>query len=290
MNTLAPLLKASTTLQTPSVLMMGPPGTGKTYSIMTLLKAGIETFVLMTEPHAIETVLDACAKNNVSLDKLHWCYTPPAAQGWAGLNDMAVKINTMTYEDLAKIKVGIEKRSSNQVMKLLNACANFPCERTGQHYGDITTWGNDRALVIDSLSGLNVLVMDNTVGQKPTPAQGEWGTAMNLEEKLILKLTSDLNCYFILIAHIDRVVDEVSMMQRITPAALGSKLGPKIGRFFSEVILTQKDKQNNFTWSTLDGMADLKNRAFPASSAIVPSFQLLVDAYRKRLAATEAKS
>jgi hypothetical protein len=276
-------------LQTPNVLVIGPPGVGKTYSIVTLLKAGIETFCLLTEPNAIETLLDAVIKTGADMNLLHWCYTPPASAGWSGITGMAKAINTYSFEDLAKQKSGVEKSQSNQIMKLLNACANFPCERTGQSYGDITSWGPNRALVLDSLTGLNILAMDNTVGQKPTPAPGEWGTAMNLEEKLILKLTSDLKCFFVLLAHIDRVTDEVMMTTRIVPAALGNKLGPKIGRFFSEIVLARK-VNNTYVWATSDAMADLKNRALPLGDALAPSYQPIIDAYRKRVAAITPKA
>jgi hypothetical protein len=283
MNALTPIQ-----LQTPNVLLIGPPGTGKTYSVTTLLKSGIEVFVLMTEPGAVETLLDAVTKERLDVSKLHWNYCPPASQGWSAITDMAKMINQMGFEDLAKIKSGVGKQQSNQIMKLLGALQNFQCERTGQGYGDVTSWGPNRCLVIDSLTGLNILAMDNTVGQKPTPAPGEWGTAMNLEEKLILKLTSDLRCFFVLIAHIDRVTDEVTTYQRIVPAALGSKLGPKIGRFFSEVVLASRDKAGGFFWSTNDSMADLKFRALPMSDKLAPSFAPIVDTYRKRVATAGA--
>jgi hypothetical protein len=60
-------------------------------------------------------------------------------------------------------------------------------------------------------------------------------------------------------------------------------LAPKIPRFFSEVILARRSAEG-FTWSTASNDADLKNRALPVSSKLVPDFTPIVDAYKRRVA------
>ena len=57
----------------PSVLIEGSPGSGKTTSIVTLLKAGIETFVIITEANGLDSLLDAVERTDAPIDKLHWC-------------------------------------------------------------------------------------------------------------------------------------------------------------------------------------------------------------------------
>ena len=37
---------------------------------------------------------------------------------------------------------------------------DFTCDRCGESFGDVSTWNTDRAIVVDSLSGLNIMAMD----------------------------------------------------------------------------------------------------------------------------------
>lgn len=233
-----------TYLQPPATLLMGPPGCGKTDVVITLLLAGIETFVVITEPTGVDSLLDSCARRNALLEKLHWAVVSPASGGWAGMKEMGLKINSMSYKDLSELKSGIGREHMKQYPKLLSLFENFKCERTGKEYGDVTEWDASRALVVDSLSGLNIIMMQHTVGFKPSPHQGEWGIAMNSLEMLLLKLSSDCKCFFVLTAHIEKEPDELTGGTKIYASALGRKLAPKIPRFFSEVILARKDRKS----------------------------------------------
>jgi hypothetical protein len=268
-------------LSAPKILLMGAPGTGKSFSLSTLIAEGVETFILATEPNAVDTVLDACALRKTDTSRLHWSYITPASAGWTALADMARTINIMGYEDIQKIKSGVSKTNTNQISKLIQALQDFKCDHCGLSFGDCSTWGPGRALVLDSLSGLNVLAMSNTIGLKPAAHQGEWGVAMNLEEQLIQGLTMSLSCYFVLTAHLNRERDEITGGTTISPAALGSKLGPRIGRFFSEVILAKRVK-DQFVWSTSEAQTEVKNRALPISDNLTPTFKPIVDVHKRR--------
>ena len=268
-------------ISAPKVLLMGATGSGKTYSISTLLEAGLEVFVLATEPNAIDSILDACGVRKIPTSKLHWTYITAAPAGWSALADMAKTVNLLSYEDIQKLKSGVSKNQTNQVSKLITAFQNFKCDHCAEAFGDCASWGDDRALVLDSLSGLNVLAMSNTIGYKPAAHQGEWGVAMNLEDQIIQGLTMSLNCYFVLMAHIDREENIITGGTTITPAALGRKLGPKLGRFFSEVILAKRN-QASFSWSTSETGTEVKNRALPISDKLEPTFKQIVDVHKRR--------
>lgn len=272
-----------TNLAAPSSMIMGPAGAGKTSSLATYGLAGIETFVLFAEPRGEESLLDAITRTGAPLEKFHWhtVSTPPGK--WSSLEQMAKTIRVMSYEDLAKLKMGIEKGEMKQLEEFLKCLADFPDDRTGKTFGDVTTWDDTCAFAIDSLSGLNELAWMTTVGLKPTAHEGEWGVAMNMEEQLIHKLTSDCSCYLTLIAHIDREPDLITGGTRITASALGRKLAPKLTRKFGEVVLATR-KTDGFWWSNLNNDADLKNRSLPISQALKPDFGQLVSAHEKRKA------
>lgn len=283
------------TLQCPHTLIMGPTGSGKTTALVTLAKAGVDVFVIITEPTGVDSLLDAWEREKIPLDggmvngkycgALHYSVITPAAAGWSALKDMGVRINAMSYKDLSELKSGIGKESMKQYPKLLQQCEAFQCQRTGDFYGDVTTWDSTRALVFDSLSGVSLITLQHTVGFKPSPHQGEWGIAMSATEMLLLKLSSDCNCFFVLTAHIEKEPDEITGMARVTVSTLGRKLAPKIPRFFSEVVRARKDGAGRFLWATQDSEADLKNRALPSSANLDPSFVPIVEAYRRRVAA-----
>jgi hypothetical protein len=285
MNTTTPATALARSVKPPSVLLMGPSGTGKTYSVPTLLAAGLEVFVLITEPNGLDTLLDSCRVRKLDTARLHWHYVEPASPGWTAMTQMAQTVSSMGYDDITKIKSGVGKGETRQFIEVLKSLANFIDDKDGQSYGDVTAFPADRALVVDSLSGLNLMAMDLTIGMKPAAHQGEWGVAMNLEEKLILQLTSQLKCYFVLIAHVDKELNEITGAQQIMAAALGRKLAPRLQRFFSEVVLTKRGKDGAaFQWSTSDTLADLKNRALPISDSLPPSFEVVVKAHQSRLA------
>jgi hypothetical protein len=261
---------------------MGPAGSGKTTSLATFALSGIHVFVMITEPTGLDSLLDAWARLKLPIELLHYHVVPPASPGWTGLKEMSIRINAMSYKDLSELKSGIGKDGMKQLPKFINNLETFYDERTGQSFGDVTTWGPDRVLAVDSLSGISLISLQHTVGFKPSPHQGEWGIAMSAVEMLVLKLSSDLQCFFVLTAHIEKEPDEITGMAKVAVSTLGRKLAPKIPRFFSEVIRTRKDPSGRFLWSTIDGESDLKNRALPASSTLAADFTPIVEAFRKR--------
>lgn len=274
-------------LRAPSVLIQGASGSGKTSSIITLLRTGIEVFVIGTEPGFVDSLIDRCRDLKVPVDKLHWATALPATDGWDAMESMINAIGTQDFQTLSASK-GIGKDKTRvPAARLLSLLKDFLCERTGQTYGSFTTWGDDRALVIDSLSGLSTIAWYLTVGYKPTGAPGEWNIAMNFIESLLMKINSDRRCYFVLLAHVEKEMDEISGVQRVMTSTLGRKLAPKLARFFGEVIYAQRMKDDpKFRWSTTDNNADLKNRLLPVGDKLAPDFKLIVDGHnaRKRLA------
>jgi hypothetical protein len=276
MNETAPTLPwPRSSIPGPKVLLAGAVGSGKTWSIRTLLPLGYDVFIIATEP-GIHDVL-----GDTDESRLHWHYIKPADPTWDAMRDNAKKINMMSFEDLSKLKSGLNKSQYGQFIELLNTMANFKCDRCEREFGPVDGLTNRQAFVLDSLSGLNIMAMDLVTGAKPVKAIGEWGVAMDNEERLITKMCSATNCLFVLTAHLELEVDEMLGMTKLMPGALGRKLAPKIPRFFSDVIHC-KMNDARWTWSTITPNVDVKARNLPYADGMDQDFALIVEAWRKK--------
>lgn len=256
-----------------NLLLLGSTGTGKTYSIRTLVEQGITPFCVFTEP-GFEVLGDLPA------DKLHWHYIKPADQAWAAMIDSAKKINTFSFESLTKLS-DINRKDYGQFIDLLTTLSNFKCDRCGKEFGPVDEWNTSRALVLDSLSGVNIMAMNLVVGSKPVKSQADWGVAQDNLERLVQKLCIDTQCHFVLIAHAEREIDEVGGGSKIMAATLGKKLAPRLPRFFSDVVLADR-QGTKFTWSTAAVGADLKARNLPVADNLPPSFAQIISSWESR--------
>jgi len=269
-----PIVRGSKTL------LMGGVGSGKTTALVTAIEAGLELFVCITDPGGQESLIAAMDKKNLPMEKLHWHYIASASPSWETLLTMAQTINALSYQALTEIKQGIEKASYQQFMQLIVTGANFIDDRTGEEFGPVDFWGPDRMFSHDSLSGINTMSYDLMVGAKPIAHQGEYGVAMNAEEKFIRKCCSDLRCFYTLTAHVDREPDEINLGTRIMVGALGRKLAPKLPKDFSDVVYTFREG-TGYYWSTIAAGIDLKHRLLPLQDKMEPSFIPVVEAWQE---------
>jgi AAA domain len=259
----------------PKILLVGATGTGKTHSIRTLVDAGLEVFVLFTEP-GMEVLAD------IPPSKLHWHYLAPASPDWSDMIDSANKINTLSLKTLSGME-DINKLKYAGFLDMLRTLSNFTCDRTGQSYGAADHWGPDRALVIDSLSGVNILAMNLVTGSKPVKSMSDWGMAMDNLDRFITKITTDVYCPMVLLAHQERETDEVTGGTSIMVSTLGKKLAPRMTRFFSDVINVVR-QEKKFTWSTVTFGMDLKARNVALADNLEPSFVPIIRKWQDRLA------
>jgi energy-coupling factor transporter ATP-binding protein EcfA2 len=254
-------------------MLIGGSGSGKTTALKTLIAAGITPMCLFTE-----NSFDVLGDTDKS--KLHWMYLPPTQGDVSSLIAVAQRISMMNADQLQKTH-DVTRAQTNQYMPLLNAMMQFKCDRTGESFGNVSTWGTDKALVIDSLSGLTIAATKLAVGEKYAMTQPEFQIVMKTIENLINQICTGFHCHAVITAHMERELDEVNGGVKIYASTLGRKLAPLLPRYFTDVLIAKR-VGTKFIWDSADPQADLKTRNAPISSELPPSFVPLVTAWKSR--------
>lgn len=272
--------KAVSALKGVNVLLMGPAGTGKTYSLGTLADAGVEIFYLGLEP-GLESLLAYWKDKGKEIpENVHWHQMEAPKASFSELIDSATKINTMQLDTLAKMQ-DPNRSKHNQFIKMLEVLNDFPDDRTGQRFGCVDTWTPARALVVDGMAGLARAAMSLVVGGKPVRNQSDWGIAQDQVEKIVRLWTDNCSCHFVLIAHVEREQDAILGGIKLMVSTLGKALAPKLPPMFSDVVLTERSG-SNFTWNTGSAMADVKTRNLAISEKLPADFGQIVKKWTSR--------
>lgn len=261
----------------PKILLLGQPGAGKTSSIATLIKAGIECFCIFTEP-GMGPLLDRVGKLGADTSKLHWRYIPPAAPSFTTLIDNARKINTLNQSVLQKMD-GLNRQDYGQFIEFVSCLANFT-DQDGKEFGSVDSWDASRALIVDSWSGINTMAMDLIVGAKPIKSMADWGMAMDNISKLMQKLCGDTRCFIIVTGHLEGEQDPITGRIEQMLSTLGKKLAPTIPRMFDECVYAYQEA-GNFYWSTSSANINTKARMLPIADKQRPDFAPIVEAWRR---------
>jgi hypothetical protein len=260
------------------ILLMGSYGVGKTHSILTLLQAGLEVFVIFTEPGGLNTIMQAAVDFKIDTSKFHYRYIAPAAPSFATIIDNARKVNTLSQSALQKME-GLNRNEYSQFIDFVTQFNNF-VDQNGEQFGDVSKWDSSRAIVVDSMSGLNTMALDLVAGGSPMKSMAQWGMAMDNLSRIIMKICGDTNAHFLLTGHIEPERDETTGRIDLMLSTLGKKLAPTLPRVFDEVIFAYLEG-DKFLWSTAEGNIQTKARLMPRQKGITPSFVPLIDKWRK---------
>lgn len=259
----------------PKVALIGDSGTGKTESLKTLIKAGITPFVIATEQNFVQVMQEHLGKT------CHYKFIAPQSNApWGQIADMIGKINTLSYENLTKV-VDPFKQASNKFMDIITTCNKFVCDCCGKDWGGVSNWNTDRAIVVDSFTGVSDMAFSLVVGNKPVRSQPDYQVAQNALRMFLGPLTASTKCMAVLICHLEREKDEITGGTFLTIKSVGQKVGPDVPRMFSDVIRTRREA-NKFSWDTADSQSTVTARNVPIASNQEPSFVPLIEAWKKR--------
>lgn len=266
-------------LQGVNILLEGPAGSGKTWCLGTLVDAfpQLEVFYIALES-GMESLFAYWQDRGKEIPpNLHWHQLQLATPGGFGqLEKTANLIAQGTQSSLTKI-VDFDRHKNNPYARFLSVMNNFDDQRTGEKFGAVDTWGPNRCIIWDALTGLGNFVMAMQVGLKPVRDKPDYGVVQDQLERVIRYTCDGCKCHFIMLAHIERETDEVLGGSKIMTSAPGQKLSPKLPSMFSDTILTER-RGTEWTWSTANPSADLKTRNLPVAEKINPD---LAQIFRK---------
>ena len=263
-----------------NVLLMGPAGTGKTYSIGRLVEMGLKVRYLALEP-GLESLLGYFTdKGKPVPDNLAWHHVEGKKASFAELRENARKVNTMSFDALSKLS-DPNRSKYDALDKIFAALNGFIDQRTGKNLGCADEWGTDCVLVMDGMAGLARAAMENVIGGKPVPNQAEWGLAQKNIEGMIHMITNQVRSHFVMLAHVERETDQVLGGTKIMLSSLGKALGPKLPPMFSDVILAARNN-DKFTWDTGSSMADVKSRNLPINTSLPADFGAIINKWTSR--------
>ena len=254
--------------------LIGPAGTGKTFSLRTLAEIkGLRPVVLFTEPSA-DRISD--------LKPFFWATVMPSSGSLKELWSVGDIVSRSTFKQLANMD-GINKENYRRFLDVLVMLNAFIDVRTGKELGSADSWGPDTVLILDGWSNIGIMAFQLTVGAKPNPDKGEWQTAMQLCYNFMLLLTTGLNCHLILIAHTEPELDPNTNLYTQMISSLGQKLAPKLPKMFSDVILARKTGDGTlYDWTNADPNTVTKAGLLPPSVSMQPTFVPLFEAWQAK--------
>ena len=262
-----------------NVLLMGPGGTGKTFSIGTLVDLGMDVFFFAFESGS-ESLRGYWTDRGLEVPpNLHMITVKSPNASWVDMAQAAGMVNKLSYEALKK-QNDPKKRQYNQFEQFLLTFNNI-VDDAGNTYGSVDDLGLNAAVVIDGLTGLSNAALKTVVGGKLDRDQKDWGLGQNLIEFFLRKLCDDCNVHVVLITHVEREVDEVLGGVKIMPSTLGKKLPPKLSPIFSDVILATRNS-TNWLWDTASPQADVKTRNLPIRSDNPQDFGTIIKKWESR--------
>lgn len=257
------------------LLLIGDSGTGKTGSLLSLVKAGyklrildldngldiLRNMILQECPDKIDnvdfiTVTDKFKQvggKSIPVDSTAWSRSMEAMVRWSNLNRV---IGKKSVPD--PTKPGETKVINDTITKEHPDFFDL---------GEPATWGEDTILVIDSFTFACNAAMRFILKLNGRPAgpvyESDWLEAQTLVENFLAMLYDEsFRTNIIVCAHIAVRVEKDGTTTAF-PAALGKALGPKVGRYFNSMLEVRRTGSNATVTRSIHtvpaGLLELKN-------------------------------
>jgi hypothetical protein len=264
----------------PNILLMGEGGTGKTYSIGTLVDRGLEVFYLALES-GLESLLGYWSDRDKPVpENLHWHKLAPPKMSYKDFADQALRINTINLKTLAE-SPDPNRHLHNQWIALGGAMYDFPDDRTGKKFGPVDSWGPERVIVIDGMTGLCKAAMSAVTGSRPVWNPMDYQIGQKQVEGFLRMTCDNTRCWFILISHVEKEIDPVNGGLQLMVSGIGKALSPLVPPMFSDVVWCKREG-TKWTWNTASSGVATKARNLPWADGLPQDFEQVYSRWQGR--------
>jgi hypothetical protein len=263
-----------------NIAIFGPVGSGKTWSLRTLLPeypnidgkirkgAGLQVREIACDPGWSDTNGDLTCEMGFHVKEVL-----PANPSWKARREWLESISDLSGEEIKKknVKPSIWK-DYKQFMDLEATSAHFVCDRCGTDFGNNEDWDDNVAFVEDGLSGITKMAKHFAAGPKQALTWPDIDAAGGHIEGHIDKCVS-LKCSYILISHWDKEPDKIEGGTTITGDTVGNNLAPRLFKPFSEIILAERELEpTRYYWNLARKDVELKTRRLTYRAGLQPDF------------------
>lgn len=258
---------------TVKLLLLGNSGAGKTGALTSLVKEGYKLYILDYDNglDSLASFVKAECPDKIDNVEYRTLIDKRKAAGVASISDGMPKAFSSGMKLLDRWKY---KEEDGTEIDLGKSCDLDP---------------KDSVVVIDSLTFMSNAAMDYVLNlqgrQGQQPQIQDWGEAMRMTEGMLGFLYGEsFKPNVIMISHITYQEGDNGSVQGY-PSALGSKLPPKVGRYFNAVLSARVKgtgaSAKRIIRTQSEGFLELKNPIgpkcpleFPLSSGLADYFKL----------------
>lgn len=266
------------------MLLLGDSGTGKTGSLISLIKAGYLLYILDFD-NGIDVLVNYLrdekpvpGSNLEPLDMLDYI---TITDKFTKVGDKAVAVNTNVWpRALQYLGRWTNKGETYKGLNAQGQPANLPLPPDKiWDEGVPADWGPNKILVIDSFTFLCNAAMRYILKLNGRPAGPVWESDWNESQKLVedflaLLYDESFQTNVIVCAHVAINTTKEGVTTAF-PNALGKKLGPKVGRYFNSMLEVRRTGDGANAVRTINtvpkGFLELKN---PAPLRVKPSYPI----------------
>lgn len=274
------------------ILIVGDSGTGKTGMQAALVAAGFKLRGLDTDYGKSADVIEGLLRSDyypykayMERHKIVPDYSFIPFDIPMGLVEIAISEGNKSRKEYV-----IGPTSGSAFNKVFSTLNNWIDEKTGENFGNASTWGPDTVISVDTISTLGQMakVYSQFLNNHPGVLDDNWGRDNNAAQDLISRLLTTLcskatKANVVVNAHITRVDTStnvpVSPTQRMQekksfdakgyPAVLSRAFSTQIGKFFNYLFIA-REEFNRRTISTVS----IDNISAKGPAWLAPSYPI----------------